>query len=60
MLNTIGNKPHNTSPIKRNGDLPEDSAKAKQSREMIIQTKLIVVEILQVIYEFLSAVNNLF
>lgn len=35
------NKQSTTDPI-------EDSANAKQSREMILQTKLIVVELLQV------------
>lgn len=49
MLNTVTGK-SNTPTLKRNGDIPEDSAKAKQSREMILQTKLIVVEILQVIF----------
>uniref|UniRef100_A0A7E4V258 Inositol 1,4,5-trisphosphate receptor n=1 Tax=Panagrellus redivivus TaxID=6233 RepID=A0A7E4V258_PANRE len=51
MLNTVGQKPANTSTLKRSGDVPEDTARAKESREMILQTKLIVVEILQFIMD---------
>uniref|UniRef100_A0A914YSR1 Inositol 1,4,5-trisphosphate receptor n=1 Tax=Panagrolaimus superbus TaxID=310955 RepID=A0A914YSR1_9BILA len=56
MLNSIiqpnhGGRAPNNSSFKRPNDVPEDSARAKQSREMILQTKLIVVEILQFIMD---------
>uniref|UniRef100_A0AC34QF85 Inositol 1,4,5-trisphosphate receptor n=1 Tax=Panagrolaimus sp. JU765 TaxID=591449 RepID=A0AC34QF85_9BILA len=52
MLNTVVEKPHEPpTTLKRNADVPEDSEKAKQSRDMILQTKLMVVEILQFIMD---------
>lgn len=55
MINTIIPGPKSSDkPYKRPVDIPEDSARAKLSREMILQTKQIVVDILQVGFKIIT------
>uniref|UniRef100_A0A914EMS7 Inositol 1,4,5-trisphosphate receptor n=1 Tax=Acrobeloides nanus TaxID=290746 RepID=A0A914EMS7_9BILA len=51
IINTVVNVPQTPLPLKKGETPEEDTAKAKMSRELILQTKLIVVEILQFIMD---------